>query len=112
MRTVTRTTPIGRKTERLSGPKKFGFWPYDQFPYVLGATGRVIEGDSHRAGMFEADGYGGAAFAKPTVFADVEQGREIKRQLDELEAEYNATMKTIKEAFHIRARRIAPFIKP
>lgn len=112
MKTITRKTPIGRNTERLAGPLKFGFWPYDaRFPYVLGATGRVIEGDSHRAGTFEADGYGGASFSKATVFADVEHAREIKRQLDELAAEYEAVMKSIKEAYHIRSRQIAPFIK-
>lgn len=112
MKTITRITPVGKKTERLSGPLKFAFWPYDRFPFVLGATGRVIEGDSHRAGCFAADGYQGTAFRGATVLADVGKGRQIKEQLEELEEEYRRTLKTINEAFHIKARRIAPFIRP
>ena len=83
------------------GPKVYGFWHYDKFPYVLGATGRVIR-EGHAEGCFHADGYGGAAFANPKIVS-LKKGKEIKQKLDALEGLHNAVTDGIFSSF-MRAR--------
>lgn len=86
--------------------KLFGFWHYDKFPYLLGAPGRVLEKPASVAGWFEPDGYGGHAFQVVTM--PLKEGREVKRNLEVLEHQYNLATEALRLGFEARLKALLP----
>jgi hypothetical protein len=81
------------------GPKVFGFWSYDRFPYLLGAPGRLILSapGKYRVGCFVADGYDGAAFANP-VTTTLKNGRELWKRLKRERELYDEEQKMVEKS--------------
>lgn len=79
------------------GPKVYGFWRYDRFPFILGAPGRVIQKvdkGNYRMGNFVADGYGGAAFKDP-VTMPLKEGKAIAHRLELLKKDHDEVMASL-----------------
>lgn len=88
-------------TKETLGPKVFGFWGYDLFPFVLGAPGHIITTvprGRFRDQCFIADGYGGAAFANPVTMS-IKEGKIMKANLDRLEVAYRGVKDAVQKEF-------------
>ena len=81
-----------------SPPKrKFYFWPYDQYPYLLGGPGIKLP-----SGLVETENFGRGFHFRPTYVFGVEKGRKLQAELQKLEAERTKAMADVKELYDNR----------
>lgn len=91
--------------KRASGPKKkFAFWSYDRFPYVLGAPGTLRDD-----GWFEPDGYDGHMFKPVRIFDKVADGRAAHAKLVALTAERTSILAALEAGFKERLLVLTPW---
>lgn len=90
--------------KRASNPKKFAFWSYDRFPYVLGAPGTLRDD-----GWFEPDGYDGFKFRPVRIYDDVADGRAAHQKLEALAAERAMLLDTLEKGFKERLLSLTPW---
>ncbi len=81
--------------------RKFAFWRYDLFPFVLGAE--IIKKFDNET--VEARGYEGYSVA-PIKIVSYEKGLEIKSELDNLKKKRLETLEIIGEFFENRLNKI------
>lgn len=74
------------------------FWPYDQFPYLLGGEGKLRED-----GMAIIPSFGNGTFRPIYTFFDVEKGREVHDMLNLIVHERDVAIKLVSEAASARA---------
>lgn len=86
-----------RASKSKKSKKLFAFWHYDQFPYLLGATGTL--GDD---GWFQPDSYGGHQFWPDKVFHNVEEGKAVHVKLKALTFERRQVMDALESGFKAR----------
>ena len=79
----------------------FGFWKYDQYPYLLGAE---ITGFREN-GRITAKGYEGFTF-NPVKILNYSEGVKVKKELDLLEVQYHAKLDEIHEVFNNKLKEI------
>lgn len=87
--------------------KQFAFWPYDQFPYVLGALGELQDN-----GMFKPDGYGGSTFRPIRVYhgkAAWTEAQKLWAQIIRLKGERVETLLSVNAGFRARLSALASF---
>lgn len=78
------------------------FWSYDQFPFILGSRGFLLD-----TGLAYCPSYN-AAF-RPLKIMPLKEGAEFKAKLDELEKEHRVVMHALHKSYLMRVQQIAPW---
>lgn len=90
--------------------KKFAFWPYDMFPYVLGdeIVGEIRYGADGKP-IAKTKGYGGGN-VHPISIIEGDNGEEAVRKLRALAEESRKAHVELTNEFMAKALDIAPFL--
>lgn len=85
-------------SKNLQPERKYYFWSYDSYPYLLGSPGhRILNG------MIKAETYGGGTF-RPTYKFGLTAGKKFHAALRRLEDERNKAIADVKDLY---ARKLA-----
>jgi len=82
----------------MSLKRGFFFWPYDQFPYLIGGEGHLRED-----GMAIIPSFGNGTFRPLYSFFDVKKGRAVHDELAQIVHDRDTAIKLISEAAMARA---------
>lgn len=81
---------------------QFVFWPYDRFPFTLGAPAAARPN-----GMYYVPSY--QMTVKPVAVYSIEEGRDIAAAITHHQNQYNTAMHALQVGFRARLAEIAPF---
>lgn len=79
--------------QSLPPKRKYYFWSYDSYPYLLGSPGVL-----RPSGLISAETFGGGTF-RPIYEFGLTEGRKFKRALDQLEAERRKALADVKDLY-------------
>lgn len=88
-------------------PIGYVFWPYDSFPYALGAVATKVG----TGGFYPIPSYGPTARIKAEYLTEVSDGLKIQEVLDSLKSDYLTELRELNEKYMEKALVAAPFLK-
>ena len=83
----------------------FAFWPYDTFPFMLGA--RVVE--MREDGRVVAEGYTGLVFT-PFKLMPREAGEKLWKQVETMRVDHRKAVSAVHAEWHAKLRDLVPFL--
>lgn len=98
---------MSREPVQGSEPERYGFWEYDQFPYLL--SGRVLKGP-HANGKCHIEGFEGFSFKCVAIVAGAD-GRRLHQELKAARSDHAQATRAMNEAWGARSDRLRAAIK-
>lgn len=85
------------QTKASASKRRYFFWKYDQYPYLLGGPGVRLPN-----GRVETENYGRGFLFKPCYEFSLKDGRRFHDALKQLEAEHNKAISDVEDLYKRR----------